>query len=102
MIKLLDILNELQINNPNGIKATKKDNPYVSSKSHIVKIDDKTEFTIHKHKNYYNLYPSFKHNSIKYAKIKAYLISRHIKFQEVQNNGAGVVNLRIPLNQIRI
>jgi hypothetical protein len=105
MIKLTQLIKELGINNPNAIKVTlrdKPDDPYFNDKVHRVRIDDKTEFTLHKHKNHYSLYPSFKVNSPKYAKIKEYLTKKGIKFEEFQNVGAGVINLRIPLKQIRI
>lgn len=106
MIKLIQLLNELGINNPTGIKATLRDNPdnpYFDSKVYRVKIDDKTEFTIHKYKNYYTLYPwySFSPKSPKYIKIKTYLINKNVKFEEFQNS-VDIINLRIPLNQVRI
>lgn len=86
MIKLIKILKEIRILGGKKLIATKSrpDNPIMSSKSYRIKLNDKEEFTIHKHKNHSILYPSYNINSEKYKRIKEFVKSK-VPFQEINN-----------------
>ena len=94
-----EILNELSIAHPYVLIATKSHDD-VSSKSYRIQMNEKDQFTIHRHSKYCTLYPSFNPNSLKYKRIKEYLSKRNIKFEEF-SNGNNIINMRIPLKQIK-
>lgn len=104
MIKLVDLL-ELGINKPKSWINPRDlpDDPYYNPKVYRVTMYDGEEFTIHKHKNHYNLYPSFNQNSSKYQRIINFLNSKNIQYTKTLNvsNRKSIVNVRIPLNQIK-
>ncbi len=102
---IYDYLNELEINKPKSwiYKRDSENDPYYNHKVYRVKMNKNDEFTLHKHKNHYTLYPSFHSNSLKYKRIINFLNNKKIKFTEFSNtsNSKGrIVNIRIPLNQL--
>jgi len=97
-VNMPDELYEIKINKPMGHiqidKRDKVDSPYYNPKAHVVKMNNKDNFTLHKHKNYYSLYPSYKTESPKFEKIKEYLKSKGIHFKEVSKT-PGLSNVQI-------